>query len=83
MTFSEVIKAAEICTRCGEFGDGTCKGAWKTNPKDRRAYFEKGESKNCPFDGKKSCHKVLAKWMLSGLKQLFEEKKKAKEGDGE
>lgn len=70
MTGRDVINAAELCAKCGEFGTGKCKGHWETDPKNRRAHFVKGESKNCPFDRWANCYKVLFRLLLTLVKQL-------------
>lgn len=71
MTGKEVIAAAELCAKCGEFGTGKCKGHWETDPKNRRARFVKGESKDCPFDGKPNCYKSLFRCLLTLTKSVL------------
>ena len=65
MTGREVLDAAALCAKCGEFGSRKCKGQWITDPVTNRAHYEKGESKNCPFDGKPNCYKVLFRSLLT------------------
>ena len=76
MTGEEVIAAAELCAKCGEFGTGKCKGRWEIDPEAKaqgmkRAQFIKGESKNCPFDGKPNCYKVLFRSLLTLTKSVL------------
>lgn len=70
MTGEEVIAAAELCAKCGKFGTGKCKGRWEVDQM-KRARFVKGESKNCPFDGKPNCYKALFRSLLTLTKSVL------------
>lgn len=73
MTGQEIIDAAELCFKHGEFGDGTGHGKWEHTPVTHRAHHVDGACKDCPFFKKTNCVKRLASALLAGMKYYKEQ----------